>query len=450
MRPQSKPPVHRGRFFFTPTTTCANSGPGVKISPRILGLRPHAPHRRFGSFFSRQPTRVNPHAIQKNSTQTRRQTKASRRAPKSAQAALGDAASDDRRVDAPRRISTVPKSSCRTPLLDAKRLLLQAKRYRLHRSERLGDAFRRIGLDENAIAAGYADALAKLQKGNADDAVEKSLLDILKECARILEPPRPADRSASIDVNTVVQLVHKVDRPLRRLPERIAAAAEPRSPSPKSQPRQPAAAPPTVPPVDVAIEPTAHRAVCLVGAHQKGPRSTVVGLGHQTCPATMTSVGSASQFVAQGLGRCLWVRSMLCAGGRQRSKLPPPHSSRRHLSGCPGFLLRRPARFLDGAVPAHSRRALSTPTRAATPRDEKSAAPPGYSIFSTRKEPHMATSKITIGYFVQLGGIASFALGRNSEHAPHRHRRVVCGWRGRVLHRRKTSLANLGASRGGD
>jgi len=110
-------------------------------------------------------------------------------------------------------------------LLDVKRLLLQAKRYRLRRSERLGDAFRRIGLDENAIAAAYADALAKLQKGNADDAVEKSLLDILKECARILEPPRPADRSASIDVNTVVQLVHKVDRPLRQFPQRVAAVA---------------------------------------------------------------------------------------------------------------------------------------------------------------------------------------------------------------------------------
>jgi hypothetical protein len=59
-----------------------------------------------------------------------------------------------------------------------------------------------------------------------DDAVEKSLLDILKECARILDPPRPADRSASIDVNTVVQLVHKVDRPQRQLPERTPPAAE--------------------------------------------------------------------------------------------------------------------------------------------------------------------------------------------------------------------------------
>ncbi len=114
-----------------------------------------------------------------------------------------------------------------SPLLDVKRLLLQAKRYRLRRNERLGDAFRRIGLDENVVAAAYADALAKLQQGNANDAVEKSLLDILKECARILDPPRPADRSASIDVNTVVQLVHKVDRPLRRLPERAQTAERP-------------------------------------------------------------------------------------------------------------------------------------------------------------------------------------------------------------------------------
>ncbi len=163
------------------------------------------------------------------------------------------------RVDPPPAdASTGAKIILPTPLLDAKRLLVQAKRYRLHRSERLSDAFRRIGLDENAIAAGYADALAKLQKGNADAAVEKSLLDVLKECARILEPPRPADRSTSIDVNTVVQLVHKVDRPLRRLPERIAAAAEP----PVTITEESAAvtqplAPPTEPPVDVAVEPPA-------------------------------------------------------------------------------------------------------------------------------------------------------------------------------------------------
>jgi hypothetical protein len=120
-----------------------------------------------------------------------------------------------------------PHANPPAPVLDARKLLLQAKRYRLRRSDRLGDAFRRIGLDENAIAAGYADALAKLQRGNADDSVEKYLLDVLKECARILEPPRPADRSASIDVNTVVQLVHKVDRPLRQLPERPQAAEPP-------------------------------------------------------------------------------------------------------------------------------------------------------------------------------------------------------------------------------
>jgi hypothetical protein len=86
---------------------------------------------------------------------------------------------------------------------------------------------RNTGLDEHAVAAGYADVLAKLQQGDVEDTVEKSLLDVLKECARILDPPRPADRAASIDVNTVVQLVHKVDRPARHLPERIAYAAEP-------------------------------------------------------------------------------------------------------------------------------------------------------------------------------------------------------------------------------
>src|SRR6185437_5068864 len=147
-------------------------------------------------------------------------------------------------------------------LLDVKRLLLQAKRYRLRRSERLGDAFRRIGLDEHASAAAYADALAKLQKGNADDAVEKSLLDILKECARILEPPRPTDRSASIDVNTVVQLVHKVDRPLRQFPQRVAAVAlveatDPPATSAELVEVSDAVAAATNPPATVAEEPVA-------------------------------------------------------------------------------------------------------------------------------------------------------------------------------------------------
>ena len=36
---------------------------------------------------------------------------------------------------------------------------------------------------------------------------------------------RAPKSSASIDVNTAVQLVHKGDRPLRQLPERLAAAA---------------------------------------------------------------------------------------------------------------------------------------------------------------------------------------------------------------------------------
>jgi hypothetical protein len=138
-------------------------------------------------------------------------------------------------------IKARPKSPA--PLVDARKQLLQAKRYRARRPVRLAEAMRNTGLDEHAVAAGYADVLAKLQQGDVNDTVEKSLLDVLKECARILDPPRPADRAASIDVNTVVQLVHKVDRPTRPLPQRLQAA-EPE------------------PPVEAAIEPIPAADLC--------------------------------------------------------------------------------------------------------------------------------------------------------------------------------------------
>ena len=81
---------------------------------------------------------------------------------------------------------------------------------------RIGDALRQSGLDEWTIAGGYVDVVDKLtNKSNANDSVEKLLVDVLKECSRHLEPPRSAD--APPDAPVIVKLVHSVSRPRRQL-----------------------------------------------------------------------------------------------------------------------------------------------------------------------------------------------------------------------------------------
>jgi hypothetical protein len=81
---------------------------------------------------------------------------------------------------------------------------------------RLGEAFRREGLDERAVAQTWVVVVEKLRrgKGSAGESVEKLLVDVLKECDRILDPPRTAG-VGSVDVPTVVNLYHNVPRPVR-------------------------------------------------------------------------------------------------------------------------------------------------------------------------------------------------------------------------------------------
>jgi hypothetical protein len=88
---------------------------------------------------------------------------------------------------------------------------------------RLAEAFRSEGLDERKIARNYRVALGKLtgeipmKKGDAGagGAVEKLLLETLKECRTILDPPRPASDRAP-DAPAIVKLIHRVPRPRRR------------------------------------------------------------------------------------------------------------------------------------------------------------------------------------------------------------------------------------------
>jgi hypothetical protein len=79
----------------------------------------------------------------------------------------------------------------------------------------MGEALRREGLDEHAVAGNWVHVVEQLKKGNAEAAgVEKLLVDVLKECSRQLE----AESEHSLDAGggpVIVQLVHKVDRPAR-------------------------------------------------------------------------------------------------------------------------------------------------------------------------------------------------------------------------------------------
>ena len=86
---------------------------------------------------------------------------------------------------------------------------------------RIGDALRREGLDEHAVAETYAQEVEKLKnKRKSDGGTEKLLFDIMKECSRHLESSRPTERSGAGDTPVTVQLVHVVPRPERPFAEK--------------------------------------------------------------------------------------------------------------------------------------------------------------------------------------------------------------------------------------
>jgi hypothetical protein len=96
----------------------------------------------------------------------------------------------------------------------------------LRKRVRLAEALRREGLDERAVAESYVIVVEKLRNGNAAAAAaQKALVDVLKECSRILEPPRATGAGAG-DMPAVVNLYHNVPRPVRDL-RREHGEAEP-------------------------------------------------------------------------------------------------------------------------------------------------------------------------------------------------------------------------------
>jgi hypothetical protein len=93
---------------------------------------------------------------------------------------------------------------------------------------------RKYGLDEHTIAETYAGVVQTLRNKNEGEGIEKLLVDVLKECTRVLEPPvRAADRPGSGDAVVHVQLIHNVPRPERKnSPSSPAAGAAARADGP--------------------------------------------------------------------------------------------------------------------------------------------------------------------------------------------------------------------------
>jgi len=79
---------------------------------------------------------------------------------------------------------------------------------------RLAEALRKHGIDEQKLAAAYAYVMEKLKDRSDERGIEKLLIDVLKECSRLLEkenPPTKSEwRAASIPI-----VVHNVPRPER-------------------------------------------------------------------------------------------------------------------------------------------------------------------------------------------------------------------------------------------
>ena len=97
----------------------------------------------------------------------------------------------------------------------SRRELRPIKRRRRKRV-RLGEAFRKAGLDEQTVAETYVGVVEKLRVKSAADTVQKLLVDVLKECSRVLEPPRSGGPSG-MEPPTIVELHHNVPRPAREM-----------------------------------------------------------------------------------------------------------------------------------------------------------------------------------------------------------------------------------------
>jgi hypothetical protein len=78
----------------------------------------------------------------------------------------------------------------------------------------LADALREEGIDERAIAQGFASLHRKLS-GSEDKGDLKLFFDVLKDNHRTLEPPTSSDRGGAGDGPVTIILRHNMARPAR-------------------------------------------------------------------------------------------------------------------------------------------------------------------------------------------------------------------------------------------
>lgn len=83
------------------------------------------------------------------------------------------------------------------------------------RRVRLGEALRKRGIDEHAVAAGYADVMGELQSKPKDSNAEKLLVDVLKQCGKILEEEDAPVKPESDDHAVPVVVIRNMMRPQR-------------------------------------------------------------------------------------------------------------------------------------------------------------------------------------------------------------------------------------------
>jgi hypothetical protein len=106
------------------------------------------------------------------------------------------------------------------------------RRKRLRKRVRLGKALRMAGLDEHVVAKNYVNVVEKLAKKTAEENdIQKLLVDVLKECSRVLDQPDAQNQPA--DGPAPVQLIHNLARPDReKTPNENVAAPAGREPTP--------------------------------------------------------------------------------------------------------------------------------------------------------------------------------------------------------------------------
>jgi hypothetical protein len=118
----------------------------------------------------------------------------------------------EKRVDGKQQVSANPKTP--NPAAQTGLVCAADDTDKCHKKAGLAEALREEGIDERAIAEGFASLHSKLS-GSEDKGDLKLFFDVLKENHRTLEPPSASDRSSANDGPVTIVLKHNVPRPVR-------------------------------------------------------------------------------------------------------------------------------------------------------------------------------------------------------------------------------------------